>query len=157
MRHRSAFTLIDTLITMAIISVLAGIVYPLMADVSDLGISTDMTTAVNQIRRQINYHAAIGDELMSKEGYPNMVHPSWFATGRLPNDCWTHRPLFIQTVHGPEDARTPNKMSFNIRPDGEAAGHTAWYNAANGSFCVFVPKKGSNQEIEALFNLVNNL
>ena len=43
-----------------------------------------------------------------------------------------------------------------MKKDGTAAGHTAWYNAANGSFCAKVPKVGTNDKILATFNVVNN-
>ena len=44
---------------------------------------------------------------------------------------------------------------FNVSPNGQATGHTAWYNAANGSFCVKVPNHGSEDDIQELFHRVN--
>ena len=157
MRRRSAFTLIDTLIAMSIMSILAAIVYPQMADATDLSADTGMEMVVTQIRKMITYHAAIRDVPVSTEGFPNQIAPSWFRLGRLPADGWTRSTLRIQTVHGGKDAKYPNKKSFVVRPDGLPAGNTAWYNASNGSFCVYVPKIGTDAEIEAAFNAVNGV
>lgn len=157
MRKRSAFTLIDTLIAIVIMSILATIVYPQMADATNLSVDTGMATLVTKIREMIAYHAAVRDVPVSKEGFPNQIAPSWFRLGRLPADGWTHSTLSIQTVHGGKGVKYPNKKSFVVRPDGLPAGQTAWYNASNGSFCVLVPRIGTNAEIEAAFNAVNGV
>jgi prepilin-type N-terminal cleavage/methylation domain-containing protein len=154
---RSAFTLIEVLIAMAILLVLTGIVYPLVADVNDLARPAIMGTTVRQVREKIIYHTATGDFPMSPEGYPNSVEPAMFASGVMPADVWTEHPLTVQVVHGPKTAECPSNKSFVIRPDGAPAGHTAWYNAANGSFCVKVPKRGTPEEIAELFGRINGL
>ena len=155
MRKRHGFTLIEVFIAMAIIMVLAGIVYPLMADVGDLASSASMASTVRQVREKIIYHTMFGDTPLSSAGYPNTIEPAWFATGEMPRDVWTDQPLNVQVVHGGKDATCPSNESFVIKPDGRPAGHTAWYNAANGSFCVKVPKLGTEDERLALFNRVN--
>jgi prepilin-type N-terminal cleavage/methylation domain-containing protein len=155
MRKRRGFTLIEVFIAMAIIMVLSGIVYPLMADVGDLASSASMASTVRQVREKVIYHTVFGDTPMSPEGYPNSVEPAWFATGKMPRDVWTDQPLNVQVVHGPKNATCPSNGSFVIKPDGRPAGHTAWYNAANGSFCVKVPKLGTRDERLELFNRVN--
>ncbi|MHC4770027.1 MAG: type II secretion system protein [Planctomycetota bacterium] len=155
MRKRHGFTLIEVLIAMAIIMVLAGIVYPLLADFGDLARPASMASTVRQVREKIIYHTVFGDTPMSPEGYPNSIEPAWFATGEMPCDVWTDQPLNVQVVHGPKDATFPSNESFVIKPDGQPAGHTAWYNAANGSFCVMVPKLGTEDERLELFDRVN--
>jgi prepilin-type N-terminal cleavage/methylation domain-containing protein len=155
MTKRHGFTLIEVLIVMAILLVLAGIVYPLMADVGDLARPATMAATVRQVREKIIYHTGLGDVPMSAEGYPNSVEPAWFTNGRMPVDAWTEAPLSVQVVHGSKDATCPNIESFVIRPDGRPAGHTAWYNAANGSFCVKVPRVGTEDERLALFRRIN--
>ncbi|MHC4775857.1 MAG: prepilin-type N-terminal cleavage/methylation domain-containing protein [Planctomycetota bacterium] len=129
MTKRRGFTLIEVLIAMAIILVLAGIVYPLMAE---------------------------GDTELSSEGYPNRIEPAWFTHG-MPVDAWTKQPLMVQVVHGSKDATSPSNESFVIKPDGRPAGHTAWYNAANGAFCVKVPRVGTKDERLELFSRVNGV
>ncbi|MHC4414052.1 MAG: type II secretion system protein [Planctomycetota bacterium] len=157
MRKRSAFTLIEVLIVMSILVVLAGVVYPIIADTAAMGGPTTMANTVRQVREQITYHAAVGDVPLSAEGHPNTIDPAWFAGGRLPEDAWTYRPLNIQVVHGAKDQVHPNNKSYQLRPDGQAAGHTAWYNASNGAFCARVPRIGTPDEILATYNYVNNV
>ena len=157
MTKRRGFTLIELLIAMAILLVLAGIVYPLMADVGDLARPASMAATVRQVREKIIYPPGLGDVPMSSEGYPNSVEPIWFTNGRMPVDAWTARPLRVQVVHGPKDATHPSLESFVITPAGHTAGHTAWYNAANGSFCVKVPRLGTEDERLELFCRVNGL
>ncbi|MHC5008164.1 MAG: type II secretion system protein [Planctomycetota bacterium] len=155
MRKRHGFTLIEVFIALAIIVVLSGVVYPLMADVGDLARPASMASTVRQVREKVIYHTVFGDTPMSPEGYPNTIEPAWFATGEMPHDAWTDQPLNVQVVHGPKDATSPNNESFVIKPDGRPAGHTAWYNAANGSFCMMVPRLGTADERQELFHRVN--
>ena len=54
---RRGFTLIEVLIVMAILLLLAGIVYPLFDRVGDQARPTIMATTVRQVREQIIYHA----------------------------------------------------------------------------------------------------
>ncbi len=61
----------------------------------------------------------------------------------------------VQVVHGPKTATEPPQMSFHQKADGSSAGHDAWYNASNGSFCALVPASGSDAEIRGLFDLIN--
>ncbi|MHC4081143.1 MAG: type II secretion system protein [Planctomycetota bacterium] len=155
MRKHRGFTLIEVLIAMAILMVITGMVYPLVADVGDLAGPASMASTVRQVREKIIYHTAFGDTPMSPEGYPNRVETAWFATGQMPHDVWTDQPLNVQVVHGPKDAASPSNVSFVVKPDGRPAGHTAWYNAANGSFCVKVPKVGTTDERLEMFDRVN--
>lgn len=156
MTKRRGFTLIEVLIAMAIILVLAGIVYPLMADVGDLARPATMAVTVRQVRSKIIHHTGHGDAELSSEGYPNRIEPTWFANG-MPVDAWTNQPLNVQIVHGNKNATCPNNESFVIKPDGRPAGHTAWYNAANGAFCVKVPRVGTKDERLELFSRVNGV
>lgn len=156
MPRRHGFTLIEVLIAMAITVVLTGLVYPLVADVGDLAGPASMAATVRQVREKVIYHTVLGDGPMSAEGYPNGIEPSWFNTGVLPADVWTGEPLKVQVVHGSKDATYPTgHVSFVIKPDGRPGGHTAWYNASNGSFCALVPKEGTKDEQMELFRRIN--
>ena len=155
MRRRRGITLIELLIVMAILAILAAIVQPMILDATGDVESITMAATVRAVRQRIEIHGSSGDTSLSIEGYPNQIVSNWFPRGVLPRDAWTRRPLFIQVVHGPKQATEPNSKTFNVRPDGQAAGHTAWYNAANGSFCVKVPNRGSEDDIQELFHLVN--
>ncbi len=155
MRSSHGFTLIELLIVIAILAILAAIVYPLVVDAIGDVESVTMATTVRTVRERIELHGSTGDTLLSTEGYPNQIDPDWFTRRALPRDVWTHRPLFIQVVQGPKQATEPNNKTFNLRPGGLAAGHTAWYNAANGSFCAKVPNRGSEDEMLERFRRVN--
>ncbi len=155
MRSSHGFTLIELLIVIAILAILAAIVYPLAMDATGNVESVTMAATVRTVRERIGLHGSTGDTPLSTEGYPNQVDPDWFPRRALPRDVWTRRPLFIQVVHGPKQATEPNNKTFNLRSDGLAAGHTAWYNAANGSFCVKVPNRGSEDDIREMFLRVN--
>jgi prepilin-type N-terminal cleavage/methylation domain-containing protein len=157
MARRTGFTLIEVLIAMAIVLVMAGVVYPVFADFNDSARDAIMATTVRQIRERVIYHTAVADCPMSAEGYPDEVEAIWFPGGRMPVDVWTSRPLNVQTVHGGKDATQPNNLAFIIKKDGTAAGHTAWYNASNGSFCVMVPRLETDEEIQTLFEQINGV
>lgn len=155
MRKRSAFTIIEILIVSAILLVLAGIVYPLVAELPRNAQTVTMTGVVRLIRQKILYHAAVADVPLSREGYPNTIDPAWFGNGLLPQNVWTKRPLKIQTVHGSKDRMVPNHKTFKLPRSNGVGQHTAWYNAATGAFVALVPKIGSEADMRGMFNLVN--
>ncbi len=156
MQNRAGFTLIEILIAVAILAILAGLVIPTITGLGEAARHTSMATTARQIRRQIEFHAAVRDVPISPEGYPDDIDPEWFSANRLPLDVWTLGELKVQVVHGPKEANAPNHKTFLVK-NGKATGHTAWYNAANGSFCVLVPKRGTDQEILETFLAVNGL
>jgi prepilin-type N-terminal cleavage/methylation domain-containing protein len=155
MSSRRGLTLVEVLTVMAIILLLAGIVHPILHGLGNQANPAVMAATVRQIREQIAYHTGRGDVPMSNEGYPNAIDPAWFAAGRMPEDVWTNEPLSVQVVHGSKTATRPPQVFFNINPHGRPSGHTAWYNASNGSFCALVPKEGTPQEQKELFDLIN--
>ena len=157
MRQRSAFTFIEVMIVVAILAILAGIVYPMVIGLGDAASATVMKATVRHIRQKIALHSALGDVPMTREGFPKDIHPDWFNSGHIPLHAWTGRPMKLQVVNGGKTAPEPNNQSYIVQPDGDAAGHTAWYNASNGSFCALVPKIGTAAEIRGLFNLVNSI
>ena len=155
MRKRSAFTIIEILIVSAILIVIAGIAYPLVAEIPRNVQTATMTGVVRLIRQKILYHAAVGDVPLSKEGYPKTIEPEWFRNGLIPQDVWTRRPLRIQTVHGAKDQTIPTDKTFKFLPSNGVGKHTAWYNAATGAFVALVPNIGAEAEMREMFNLVN--
>ncbi len=152
MRNRRGFTLIEILIALAILLVLLAMVYSQLGGMTGVAKTQTMAATVRLVRQQIAFHAAIRDVPLSQEGYPNDIYPEWFAAHRLPPDVWTLGELKVQVVHGPKQARVPNNKTFN-----SSNSHTAWYNAANGSFCVLVPKRGTKDEILEMFLAANGL
>jgi type II secretory pathway pseudopilin PulG len=155
MSSRHGLTLVEVLTVVVIIMILAGIVHPILHRLGNQASPTVMAATVRQVREQIAYHTGSGDVPLSNEGYPNAIDPAWFAAGRMPEDAWTGQPLGVQVVHGSKTATAPAQIFFVITTNGRPAGHTAWYNASNGSFCVRVPKKGTPQQRRELFDLIN--
>ncbi len=155
MRSRAGFTLIEFLIVMAILLILSGIVYPKFAGIKMNTEGRTMAATARQIRNQIQLHASIADVPLSFEGYPAEVDPAWFPGRNLPKDPWTRGEFKVQVVAGPKDASEPNNKTFKIKNDGGFTGHTAWYNKSNGAFCVKVPDRGSEADIQEMFRLIN--
>ena len=155
MRNRAGFTLIEVLIVMSIMLILSAVVYPAYRELKVGTEGKTMAVTVRQVREQIRLHASIADGPLSFDGFPEEVDPAWFPGHRLPRDLWTFREFNIQVVAGPKVATAPNNKTFNLKPDGSAAGHTAWYNKANGAFCIKVPNQGSEDHIHDVFDLVN--
>lgn len=157
MRSRRGFTLIEVLIVMAMLSILAALVYPAYTDVTVDAQGAVVRVMVRNIREKIQFHQSIGDVALSPDGHPDDVLRDWFPGRELPTNPWTSSVLKIQTVHGPKDATEPNHKTFQVNSDGKVSDHTAWYNMANGSFCVLVPDRGSEQYILELFRSINGL
>jgi prepilin-type N-terminal cleavage/methylation domain-containing protein len=155
MRRRWGFSLIEVLLVMAILFILSAMVYPVLADIERDSRTTAMAASVRDIREQIALHAALGTRPRAPSGFPAALHASWFAGGELPVDLWTGRPLTIEVVDGPADRLYPDSRAFELTPDGATSRPTAWYNSANGSFCVRVPRAASDTETLALFHRVN--
>lgn len=156
MRNRRGFTLIEILIALAILLVLLAMVYSQLGGMIGVAKTQTMAATVRLVRQQIAFHAAIRDVEVSQEGYPNAIDPEWFSDYRLPRSVWAGRPLKVQVVHGAKQARVPNNKTFNSSGLG-SGDHTAWYNAANGSFCVLVPQRGTKDEILEMFLAANGL
>ena len=151
MRTRRGFSLIEIMMTMAIVMVVSGLVYPQLSDLVNVAPTTTMSFAVRQIRQQIAFHREVGDCPMSLEGNPTDVDGRWFPRGQLPIDPWTQKPLKVQVVQANHPEPNPSQMSFQLGSNA----HTAWYNSRTGTFFVKVPKRGTNEEIEALFWQIN--
>ncbi len=157
MRSRRGFTLIEILIVMSMLSILAALLYPSFTHLAVDAERAMVMVTVRNVRDRIQLHTSIGDVALSLEGHPDDIDSDWFPGRRLPSEPWTSSQLKIQIVNGPKTATEPNNKTFRINPNGKPTGHTAWYNRANGSFCVKVPDRGSEQDILALFREINNL
>jgi prepilin-type N-terminal cleavage/methylation domain-containing protein len=155
MRSRAGFTLIEILIAMAIVVILSAVAYPKFVGLRSDAEGAMMATTVHRVRQKIQLHMSIADVALSPEGYPDEVHPAWFPGRNLPRDPWTYTQLKIQVVAGPKDASEPNNKTFTLKKDGSFTGHTAWYNKANGAFCLKVPDTGSEDDILDMFRLIN--
>ncbi len=151
--RRSGFTLLEILAVVTILGILAGVVMPQFASASgDAKIAASAATG-NLIRKQIEYHAALGDVVLSAGGYPDEIDPGWFGSGVLPKHPWTGQPMILEVEDEDPDEVYPEDKTFDLT---EADEINAWYNTTNGAFCVLLPDSlGGEAEIIEAFNLAN--
>lgn len=148
---RSAFTLIELLIILAVLGILAAIAVPMYSDSSDLARTETMAVNVGEIRTQIITHAAKGDVALSPGGHPTTVDGAWFRNNSLPLHAWTGQPLVLEVVNGGAGEMYPAQKTF------AGAAPNAWYNATNGAFCVRVPAMRTDALTIKTFNDANKV
>ena len=151
---RRAMTLIELLIVLAILGLLAALVYPMMNNSTDLARVEAAASNVNQIRNFILHHAGLHDVPLSSGGYPATISGNWFQSGELPNHSWTERPMIIEVVTVADDVVFPAVKTYNPTVAGDP---NCWYNATNGSFCVRVPPMASDPLTLETFNEANKV
>lgn len=148
------FTLIELMIIVSILGILAALVVPMMATSSDQARTEAVASNVSHIRAMIAYHSGAGDGSISATGHPTSVDVAWFRNGHMPEHAFAGGPMIVQVVSLASNVIYPAMKSF----DPLAAGAVnAWYNSANGEFCVLVPAKASDAETLALFNAANKV
>jgi prepilin-type N-terminal cleavage/methylation domain-containing protein len=150
--RRGGFTLIELLIVVFIISLLASIIIVKMVNMLGTGRAETMSTTVSHVREVIGFHAALTGEPKSAAGFPVAVNPAWFDRGVLPTHTWTQRPMVVEEIDGDPAVYYPAVKVFDSDDDAAA---TAWYNAANGAFCVRVGDEADAAEVLELFNMAN--
>src|SRR5262245_42979558 len=122
MRPRTGFSLMETLLVVAIMMGLTALLYPLVNAADDTGHIIAAAATARQVRQQIALHAAIRDGPTSPEGYPAAIDPKWFAGHRLPTDPWTLNPIAVQVVAGPDTVIAPNQLTFELGGNNTAVG-----------------------------------
>jgi prepilin-type N-terminal cleavage/methylation domain-containing protein len=151
--RRGGFTLIELLIVVFIVSLLASIIIVKMSNMLGTGRAETLSATVSHVRELIGYHAALVGEPKSAAGFPIDVNPAWFDRGVLPTHTWTQRPMIVESIDGDPAAFYPAVKVFD---DDDDAAATAWYNAANGAFCVLVGDDAADDaEVIELFNMAN--
>ncbi len=150
MKPRHGFTLLEILAVVSILGILSAIVVPQFASAAEEARPAAMAANVVHVRKQIAYHAAIGDVALSQEGFPDTIDPSWFTFGRMPKHAWAGSPITVTVKSKPADEVYPKKKTY--MPNQK----NAWYNTTNGAFCVLVPDTiGDDAKIIAVFNKAN--
>jgi len=109
-----------------------------------------MANNVQLIRGQIAIHTARADVPLSEQGFPAQLHGEWFPTGLLPNHAWTGSPVRVEIVNGNVNDIYPASKTFS-----SADATDAWYNSANGAFCVRIPAQSNAAATLHLFNEAN--
>ena len=150
---KCAFTLIEILIVVAIIGILATIVFAKFSSMLNYGKAESMSVSVTHIRELIELKAATRDGAIAPSGFPAQINPAWFQLNRLPYHTWTNDPMIIDTVAGAADEIYPAVKTFD--PDVVGASNT-WYNTTNGHFCVRVVDEGDDDDTLDSFNTANN-
>lgn len=149
---RRGMTLVELMIVIAMLAILAAVVIPMFGTTSDVARTEAMASNAKQIKSLIVHHAGAKDVPLSPGGFPAVVGGAWFKMGHLPEHSWTGTPLIIETVLQASDVVYPANKTFDPNVAGAP---NAWYNAANGRFCVRIPAQGSGAATLQLFNDVN--
>lgn len=140
-RQVLGFTLVEVVVVVLIIAILAAIATPTLINQSaDAQILATML-AVENIRTEIELFRA------TQGKWPSTVDPTWFRGRRVinPFEPMHPTPLYLDT--------DPNK--YNLQTKYLAENCSIWYNRANGSFAVRVPRQRTDAATLALYNLVN--
>ena len=146
------FTLIELLIVVTILGFLAAMVIANLHQMWSAGRAEAMATTVQQVRQLIEFKAAARQGPLAQIGYPAAIDADWFQSPDLPYHTWTNRPIIIETVTAAGNEIYPAVKTF----DSESPDSTdAWYNDANGAFCVRVPAGCSDARTLEMFNLAN--
>jgi len=151
-RGRCGFTLIEVLIVVVILGILAAIVIPRFSDSDDLTRTRVMAAGVRHVRELVLYHAASRDTALSAQGYPITLDTNWFRNGALPQHTWSGVPIVLDVVNGNPNDIYPGTKTYNPSTAGAA---TAWYNNANGAFCVLIPPQANDADTLQSFNDAN--
>lgn len=77
-RHSSGFSLIELLITLAVVAVLSGVVVPVAQTAIQRGKEQDLRIALRELREAIDHYKKAGDEgrirkTMTDTGYPKKL------------------------------------------------------------------------------------
>jgi prepilin-type N-terminal cleavage/methylation domain-containing protein len=148
---RSGMSLIELLIVIGMLSILAAVVVPMFGTTSDMARTEAMASNAAQIRGLVIHHAGVRDVPLSPQGYPQNIVGAWFKVG-LPDHSWTSAPLVIEHVVAASNVTFPAVKTFDPSVPGA---FNAWYNPANGRFCVRIPAKSTPAATLQLFNDVN--
>jgi prepilin-type N-terminal cleavage/methylation domain-containing protein len=150
--RRPAFTLVEILFVVLIISILAAVVIPRMSQADTSARIAAMASMVRNVRTLISFHSSSGQFPLAPSGYPDAIAGDWWSGNRLPIHEWTAQQIVIETVDGAAGAIYPAGKTFD---PSNALAANAWYNRTNGSFMIRVPDQGNDADTIALFNAVN--
>jgi prepilin-type N-terminal cleavage/methylation domain-containing protein len=152
-RRRGAFTLVETLIVVAVIAILAATVIAEFHRMLGMGRGESMSAAVTHIRQLIELKAAKREGNLAPSGFPAAIEDDWFQMGHLPYHTWTGDPMIVETVNAAADQIYPAAKTFDDQAPGAKS---AWYNTTNGAFCVRVGATGDDARDLEAFNTANH-
>lgn len=140
-RKHLGFSLVELVVVVLIIAILAAIAFPKIINESEEAQRVAAMRFVESVRTKIEEYRAIHG------AWPTTVDPAWFRGQRVINPFAPDHPtpLYLDT--------SPTK--YNLQTKFLAPNCSIWYNRANGSFAVRVPKQRTDAETLALYNLIN--
>lgn len=145
MKRPQAFSLIELLLVVVILSTLASIVFPPMFSSAD-----DVeVAAAQQIVRIVRQQLDISYE--QNGTWPANIQREWFIGRVLPKNPFVlEHPRTIQSdVDGSSSADKWHPRDKTTQQ------HPFWYNKHNGAFAIRVPKQRSDEQTLDLYNRAN--
>ena len=145
LKRPHAFTLIELLIVIVILSTLAAIVLPpVLSSSKEAEVATGQQI-VRIVRQQLDISYEQNGE------WPANIQREWFVSRVLPKNPFD--PEHAQTIQSDVDGKgDPNKW----HPKGKTTeSHPFWYNRHNGAFAIRVPEQRSIDETLELYNRAN--
>jgi len=149
---REGFSLVELLIVIAILAILAAMVFPKYQDFNREASAKSQASNVRLVREMIEVHRHSGLYPLDASGAPAQIHADWFKGSAIPENTWTGAPMVIEISADGADAIYPATKTF----DPSSGDPNAWYNSDNGSFCALVIDLGDDAETLALFNVANS-
>lgn len=142
-KKQTAFTLVELLILVVVISILTAIVFPTISDVSDQTRLTAAQTSVRAIQKQIDIHK-------TKTGqYAPTLQVEWFRGYKIPKSPYgsgNGTPVFY--------ANKLNKLHPTFKEVNSRTPY--WYNSMTGLVRIRVPVQASDVETLELYNAANS-
>ncbi|MBI2481099.1 MAG: type II secretion system protein [Planctomycetia bacterium] len=137
----AGFTLVELVVVILIIAILAAVTFPKIINQSKEAQITAATYLVENVRTKVEEYRAVNGV------WPPTVDSAWFQGRRVVNPFEPDHtnPLYLDS--------DPNK--YNLQTKYLAPNCSIWYNRANGSFAIRVPRQRTDTETLALYNLVN--
>ncbi len=141
-RPRAAYTLVEILLVVVILSILAAVAVQVFRTESENANVAAMANLVRSVQRRIDVHHA------ENSAYPATLDEDWFQ-GRLVS---TRHPTHANPVWTSAD---PAKFYPTTKVLTNASPSTLWYSPFHGRFYARVPAQGNDALTLALFNQVN--
>jgi len=141
-----AFTLIEILIVVVILSILAAVVIPQFADASSDATAATLSTSIRSIKNRVDFER----QNSSTGTYPTTIDPTWFASNLLPTHPEnTFGVASIQVFTTSTISHPVNK----VLKAGVAGAY--WYNSLTGDVRARVADQGSSAKTIDFYNRVN--
>lgn len=140
----SAFSLIDLLLTLLIISIVTAIVLPKYTRANVEATGAILKTNVRIVREQLAKYRG------TNTGWPAQIDPTWFSEGKLPEH--PENSIGLAEIQVLANAGQPHPI-YKVLKAGAVGAY--WYNPIEGTFHARVAEKGSEANTLLFYNEVN--